>query len=88
MSIDLFQQKSKLVRLNIEELNLTAPNLHDAKESKSVFIAKWMMNWIDEYIKSGKISSGMLLPSKENFAYFLGVSVGTIQNSLRYIEDM
>lgn len=86
---EYFIQKKAITKvLSVENLNLSVPNLHNISESKSIAIAKWMMGWIDEYIKSGKIKSGELLPSKSEFAYFLGVSVGTIQNSLRYIEDL
>ena len=46
------------------------------------------MDWIDSALAEGKISANDLLPAKNEFAYFLGVSSGTIQNSLRYIEDL
>ena len=74
--------------LSVEKLSLTTPDLRQITGSKSVAIAKWMMAWLDEYLQSGKIKVGELLPSKSEFAYFLGVSVGTIQNALRYIEDL
>ena len=83
----ILTQKSELKTTVLSELNLTAPDLRNIDEAKSVVIAKWMMEWIDNGLKSGNISAGSLLPVKSELAYFLGVSVGTIQNALRYIED-
>ena len=83
----ILTQKSELRTTVLSELNLTAPDLRNINEAKSVVIAKWMMEWIDNGLKSGNISAGSLLPVKSELAYFLGVSVGTIQNALRYIED-
>ena len=83
----ILTQKSELRTTVLSELNLTAPDLRNINEAKSVIIAKWMMEWIDNGLKSGDLSAGSLLPVKSELAYFLGVSVGTIQNALRYIED-
>ena len=83
----ILTQKSELRTTVLSELNLTAPDLRNINEAKSVVIAKWMMEWIDNGLKSGDLSAGSLLPVKSELAYFLGVSVGTIQNALRYIED-
>ena len=47
-----------------------------------------MMQWIENGLKNHNLELNNLLPSKAEFAYFLGVSVGTIQNALRYIEDL
>ncbi len=83
-----FLQKANLHRIVLSDLDLEIPDIKNTEESKSVTIAKWMMRWIDEGISDGRISIGNLLPTKADFAYFLGVSIGTIQNALRYIEDM
>ncbi len=80
--------KADLARIEIGKLNLQSPDLKNIDESKAVAIAKWMKNWIDSSLSLGKIKSGNLMPTKNEFAYFLGVSVGTIQNALRYLEDM
>lgn len=82
-----YKQKSELKSINLSELGLITPDLKNQDEAKAVIIGKWMMSWIDDSLKSGKIAVGNLLPVKSELAYFLGVSVGTIQNALRYIED-
>lgn len=83
----IFPQKADLKHINLSELDLSTPDLKNTDEAKSVVIAKWLMASIDRLLSSGKISVGNLLPTKAELAYFLGVSVGTIQNALRYIED-
>ena len=53
----------------------------------SNIISDWIISWIEKDLKSGKIQETNLLPKKEEFAYLLGVSVGTVQNALRIVED-
>ena len=78
-------QKSDLKQIKVSEINFTLPDLKNITESKAVAIAKWLMHWIDS---DKTVRPNTLLPSKPDLAYLLGVSIGTIQNSLRYIEDM
>ena len=77
-------KKSELRQLGINDISQELPNLKDIKESKAIVIGKWIMSWIDK----NNISPNTLMPSKPELAYLLGVSIGTIQNALRYIEDM
>lgn len=81
-------QKSQLKQINIEDIDIEKPDLKNIYESKTVAIGKWLISWIDRDLKSGKIQTNTLLPSKPDFAYYLGVSIGTVQNALRYIEDL
>ena len=83
----LLLDKSKLKKLSANDISIELPDLKNIFESKSVVIANWLMSWIDIDLKSGKINETDLLPSKEELAYRMGVSIGTIQNSFRYIED-
>ena len=84
----VFHRKSNLVKINLDNLNLIKPDLKNVDTSKANAVANWIMAWIDEGLASKKIKIGMLLPTKQELAYFLGVSIGTIQNALRYVEDM
>ncbi|MEE3348528.1 MAG: GntR family transcriptional regulator [Candidatus Gastranaerophilaceae bacterium] len=84
----IMPHKANLVRIDLGKLGLKNPDLKNTKEAKAFIIAKWMMNWIDSLLKAKDIKYGNLLPSKSDLAYHLGVSVGTIQNALRYLEDM
>ena len=78
-------QKSSLKQIKTSEINVKLPDLKNIKESKSISIAKWLTHLIDN---DKNIAPGTLLPSKPDLAYLLGVSIGTIQNSIRYIEDL
>ena len=44
-------------------------------------------NWIVDALKNGRLTENHLLPRKQDIAAYLGVSVGTVQNAIRYIED-
>ena len=84
----ILPKKSSLKKIKISEITFPTPDLKSSENSKSLTISKWFMDWIDNDLASGRISVIDLLPNKNEFAYFLGVSSGTIQNSLRYIEDL
>lgn len=78
-------KKSNLRQIKISDIKIDLPDLKNSKEPKAIAIGKWLMNWIDE---DKNLQPNYLLPSKPELAYLLGVSIGTIQNSLRYIEDL
>ncbi len=79
--------KKDLRRISINEITTALPDLKNSNEAKAVTIAKWIMNWIDKDLNSGKIEYENLLPSKAEFAFLLSVSIGTIQNALRLVEN-
>lgn len=81
----ILPQKSKLNQINISDINTELPDLKNITEPKATVVAKWLMNSIDS---NAKLRPNFLLPSKPELAYLLGVSIGTIQNALRYVEDM
>ena len=83
----ILPKKADLPQINIKELDKDPPDLKNIPETKAMAIARWLMEWIDEGLASGKIKPGSLVPAKPEFAYLMGVSIGTIQNALRYIED-
>lgn len=77
-------QKSSLKQIKISDINTNLPDLKNITEPKAAVIAKWLINCID---KNKNFKPNFLLPSKPDLAYLLGVSIGTIQNALRYVED-
>ncbi len=83
-----YLQKSDLKRINISDISLDLPDLKNINESKAIVIGKWLAKWLETDLKNGNIKLNCLLPAKAEFAYLLGVSIGTIQNALRYIEDL
>jgi len=81
----ILPQKSSLEQIKVSDINSSLPDLKNIKESKAVTIGKWLTN----VIKTNKaVKPNSLLPAKPDLAYLLGVSIGTIQNALRYIEDL
>lgn len=78
-------KKNDLKHIQISELKVSLPDLKNT--SKTQKISDWLMNWIDSALETQRISAGYLLPTKAELAYALGVSLGTIQNVLRMLED-
>ncbi len=82
-----FTVKNALVQTSIEDFITQLPELKNIQESKASVIGKWLIGQIEELLNTQKIQIGQLIPSKADFAYRLGVSIGTIQNALKYVED-
>lgn len=83
----LLLDKSKLKKLSIKDISIPLPDLKNIFESKAVVISNWLIDWIESDFNSGKIEETNLLPQKAELAYHLGVSIGTMQNAFRYVED-
>lgn len=80
-------EKNELKRIEISELPKDIPNFKNTFESKDSIIKKWLTDWITSGVKKGKLKENTLLPKKADLAYHLGVSVGTVQNAIRFVED-
>ena len=81
-------KKSDFKNLSINDIGIDLPDLKNIFESKAVVIGKWLIKYIEHGLNTGSVEVGNILPSKPDFAYKLGVSLGTMQNAFRYIEDM
>lgn len=84
----IIPKKSNFETFSISDVDINLPDLKNIRESKATAIAKWLVAYIECGLKQGKIKVNNLLPSKASFAYLLGVSIGTMQNAFRYIEDL
>lgn len=78
-------QKSELNKIKVSDISIDLPDLKNISSSKAIAIGKWLINTIES---NKNIKANCLLPSKPELAYLLGVSIGTIQNALRYVEDL
>ncbi len=78
-------QKGNLHKIKVSDINFPLPELKVHKESKAVTLGKWFIKWIEN---DENVKPNYLLPSKPELAYMLGVSIGTVQNAIRYIEDL
>lgn len=83
----LLLDKNNLKKLSVKDISLSYPDLKNIMESKAIVIANWLVEWIEKDLIAGKINETNLLPKKAELAYHLGVSIGTMQNALRYVED-
>ena len=83
----IFPQKSNLVQIKILDMEFPLLDLKSSTQPKAVAIANWLIAWIKHDLKCGKIQHNYLLPNKAALAYFFGVSVGTMQSAIRFVED-
>ena len=73
-------KKNELSRIKISEITGQLPDLRNVNKAK--VISEWLMDWLDSVDLTNH-----LLPTKAEFAYTLGVSLGTIQNVFKILED-
>lgn len=78
-------KKNELRHLKVSDMNMTVPNLQNSNKTET--IANLIMKSIDTALKTNLVKIGDLLPTKADLAYYLGVSLGTIQNVLKILED-
>lgn len=73
-------------RIQLAEM---APHVHSfaPNENKTEKLAKWMIAWITIALRGEIIKPYDLLPSKAEIACHIGVSLGTMQNVYRILED-
>ncbi len=74
-------------KINISELPLEVPDFTSTFEPKDSIIKKWIINWILSAVSKNSIKENDIIPSKVDISNHLGVSVGTVQNAIRYVED-
>ena len=74
-------------RITVAEM---APHVHkfQPNENKVDKIVNWLSNWINLSLDCGKIEPYDFLPTKGDLAFHIGVSLGTMQNVFRKIEDL
>lgn len=84
----MFPKKSELKHIKISDIVQELPDLKNSEGSKATIVGNWIAAWIESELAAGRIEINNILPSKAEFAYMLGVSIGTVQNALRYIEDL
>jgi DNA-binding GntR family transcriptional regulator len=76
-----------LKRLTVDDLPEQKPDFLSPGASKDMMIADWLRQWIQHGLENNTLEEVNLLPRKLDIATYLGVSVGTVQNAIRYVED-
>ena len=82
MPINSEQQR----KIEISELPKEIPDFSGSFESKDSLVKKWIINWIKWAVKNNKIKENDILPKKSEISNHLGVSIGTVQNAIRYVD--
>lgn len=75
-------------RIQIAQISYPKPDFKKTSLPKEKVVLNWLIEWCRISVESGELSYGMFLPLKYELALFLGVSVGTVQNAVRYAEDL
>jgi len=79
--------KSSLRRIEISELPNRLPDFKNAITTKDNVLADWLATWIEAGLTNSKLKKNDLLPKKAALANYLGISIGTVQTAIRFIED-
>ncbi len=74
-------------KLTINDLPKVLPDFKNSELPKDRLTEKWLTDWIVGSIKNNRIKTGDILPKKNLIAQYLGISIGTVQNAIRYVED-
>lgn len=80
-------QKAALTRIDVSSLPKEKPDFDMPGETKDGLIAEWLKAWITAGLATGALTEQNLLPRKADIAKYLGISIGTVQNAIRFIED-
>ncbi len=80
-------KKVELRRIEVSELPNKLPDFKNSSGTKDSLLANWLISWIENGLKSGKLAKNVLLPKKSSLASYLGVSIGTVQTAIRFVED-
>ena len=80
------QKSANQRQITIAEM---APHVHNFRlgESKADKITDWLTEWIKTSLKNGKVKPMDFLPAKGDLAFHIGVSLGTVQNVFRRLEN-
>lgn len=74
--------------LTLEDIKISKPDFSLSKAKKGYIISMWLIEWVKYSLEHGIADIGDYIPSKEDLANYLGVSVATIQNSIRYVKNL
>ena len=74
-------------KIEIIDLPEQIPDFSSSFEPKDTLIKKWIINWILSAVSKNKIKENDIMPNKADLSKYLGVSIGTVQNAIRYVED-
>ena len=78
-------------KIEITEIHLPSPDFKNGTLNnmpKDRIVLNWLIQWIEDGLSKNILNFGDLIPSKKDLAKYLNVSTGTIQNAVKYAEDL
>ena len=75
-------------KINISKFNKNLPDFASSDFSKEKIVLNWLIKILETEFSKKEIASGEILPSKMELAELLGISSATVQNAIRFGEDM
>jgi DNA-binding GntR family transcriptional regulator len=74
-------------KIDKSELPKEIPDFSSSFEPKDSIVKKWLIDWILSAVNKKSIKENDVIPKKSDISEHLGVSIGTVQNAIRYVED-
>lgn len=84
-------KKTSMKKILISEIHIAPADIKNGSIlniPKDRILLEWFIKWVEDGLKAGVLNIGDIIPSKKDFAKYHNVSTGTIQNSIRYAEDL
>jgi len=80
--------KNTLTRITVGQLPKQKPDFKTPGKAKDALVTEYLTQFIITGLQNGALTEDHLLPRKQDIAKLLGISVGTVQNAIRVVEDM
>ncbi len=80
--------KSTLTRIEVSQLPKEKPDFRTPGKTKDALVTEYLTAFITEGLANKSLTEAHLLPRKQDISKLLGISVGTVQNAIRVVEDM
>lgn len=84
-------KKTTMKKILITEIHISPIDLKNGSHlntPKDHILLEWLVHWIQDGLTKNLFNIGDLIPSKKDLAKYHNVSTGTMQNAIRYAEDL
>ncbi len=79
-------KKIEITEIHIPPIDFKSGILNNLPKDR--MLLNWFIQWVEDGINCGMLHFGDLIPSKKDFAKYHNVSTGTVQNAVKYAEDL
>lgn len=84
-------KKTTMKKILMTEIHMPPADIQNGSAlntPKDRILLDWLIKWVEEGLQNNFFNVGDLIPSKKDLAKFHNVSTGTMQNAVRYAEDL